>query len=196
MTVRAKARKPGGPWRVVFDGQSLNTTPTGNAYPRWAMSGRRIPWQVTAVDGTAWDTLATTVATRTYPQLGHETKTLLCLNGGQQNITNGDSGSTLYSKISSYADNARTAGFTKVITMTLTPCTLWSSGQNSAKDAYNTLVVADAGAHFDAVVDLRSITQLTDASNLTYFDGVIHPTTLGSQILGAALNSTLDSLLV
>jgi hypothetical protein len=199
------ALRAGGttPFRVVFDGQSLNVIPPyegnilGWSYPWYLMRGRGIPASVVAVSGQSWTTLFTTIESRLYPVLNRADVTVLIMCGGTSDIASGDSGAQLYADHRQYADAARTEGATYVIATTLVGNTGNDAGEEAARAAFNALLLADAGNSFDAVVDLDA-TALTDWTDGDYyFDGVhwYDPgAVLAANTVAPALDLILDTL--
>lgn len=183
--------------RIVFDGQSLNTIPAaaGQAYPHQTMRGRSEAYTVVAISGTSWTVLATTAATRLHPLGPLATTSVLVMNGGTSDLTEDDSGATIMADAVSYADAARTAGFDYVIVTTIPPAVHLTGARETARDDFNTLVVADAGGDFDAVVDFRG-TVLNDYSDADYyiFDQ-IHWGVGGAKVAADLVAAAIDSVL-
>lgn len=199
---RAAVRPPGGKWRVVFDGQSLNNVGLvdpfegGNyPYPDQVMSGRRVQWANVAISGKSWTDLATTAATRTDPLAGYATNTVLVMCGGTSDIHAGDSGQQLYDEEVAYATARRAAGYTHVIATTLVGNKGNTPEQNQARLDHNAILLADPDGAFDAVVDF-DVPPLNDWNNTAiYFDGV-HWWSTGAKIAAELMAPTLDALLV
>src|SRR5690606_37558724 len=122
LMTRGQFRGPGGPWRVVFDGQShTNDPPPPTSYPPRLMSGRGIPWANVAINGTSWSMLldggtnaveveVAPASERLHPLAGYTTATILVMSGGQQDIFDGDTGEQVYADAAAYAEAARAAG--------------------------------------------------------------------------------------
>lgn len=197
------------PVRVVFDGQSLNYTPAAPYnVPTRVMSGRHIPWTSVGIGGNGWFDLATTAATRLFPQVRDIAgcTDILIMNGGQGDFLNAapsgqQSGATCYSRAVSYANAARAAGFDKIIITThpaMGPDML-GTGRPTPLEAtsladYNTLVLANSGG-FDAIAD-TSVAPLNDATNTTYFDiDRLHFLAPGAQAAADIISIQLDIIL-
>lgn len=188
--MQVAVREPNAPQRVVFDGQSYNNWPVPpNNYPSVLMRGRKIPWHNASVDGWSWAFLATNATTRLHPQLTVSDYTVLILQGGQGDITNTPgSGSTAYTRISTYADNARAAGADYIIATTMPPASfLFPPGgqQETERLSHNTLLLADANGAFDTIVDIADLAEPT-------YNDTVHPNILGAQIIAQRLAGPLD----
>jgi len=196
---KGQFRSPGGAWRVVFDGQSLNLTgvnvdlETNNPYPDQVMSGRGVPWANVAVAGQSWTTLATTAATRTHPLAGFTTNTLLVMCGGTADILDGDSGATLYADEVAYANAARAAGYSHVVATTLVGNSATTGGQNSARLSHNSLLLADASNAFDFVVDF-DVPPLDDWTDTDYYFDGVHWLETGAAAAAALMSPVIDAL--
>ena len=159
--------------RVIFDGQSLPLVPATAtlAFPARVMSGRGVPWTVTAVGASSWTAFScSAAATRTHIYGPMADRSILVMAGGTTDLTDGDTGAQAFADAISYADAARTAGFDRVIALTIPPSTalLNTEPLETARTDHNTLMVADAGSDFDAIVDLSDDPDFEDATS-TYF---------------------------
>lgn len=270
MSVPAAARVSS--YRVVFDGQSLNSYGDPNHYPAKLMSGRGIPWIQVAIAGYAWTQLKTMLDNRVTPHLLRGSVTILIGVGGTTDYSVGASGAQVYDSEVTWATNARAAGADYIIQTTTTPSrsfganTTVASGSNgvntntfagsgtlnvaSTTDAPssgtiivatggtpatitytgvtgttftgcnttsgggvmstngrvrniiysrlydgNALVLADASAAFDYVVDLAGDSRLADPFNSTYYIDGTHPTDAGRQVMADLVAPALDAIL-
>jgi hypothetical protein len=157
------------------------------------MAGRDIPWSNVAFGGASWTALAPDAPTALYPK-ATAGMDILVMCGGSQDITDGDSGQTLYDEEVAYAAGARSAGFDRVLVVTLVGNVSNSADQNAARLAHNDLLRTDPAGAFDAVVDLDA-TALADWTNATYYEDGIHWTTAGAQLAAATIAPDLDDLL-
>lgn len=178
-------RKP-RPCRVVFDGQSLVNTPPwegdtafnifGWSWPRLVMTNHLgvAATDAPAIGGTSLTTLASTFATRAAPYITWPSwePTVYVICGGTADYQEGDSGAQVYADNGAMATLARAAGAAYVIATTTFPATVISGSQETARQAGNALVLADASDHFDATInfDVDGLNNPLDASS--YFDGV------------------------
>ncbi|WP_354178715.1 arabinofuranosidase catalytic domain-containing protein [Bradyrhizobium sp. LA6.1] len=89
-----------------------------------------------------------------------------------------------------YVVAAQAAGFTKIVTSTILPCTNFNVGagnfRGDCRNYYNSLLTGGAGANGYVVADIGSISQLQNTADLSYFlpDG-IHLTAAGYALVEA-----------
>ena len=190
------------PWIVVFDGQSLNLVPGAlTTYCYKVMSGRGVPWRITAKSGipwignpTPWSDLSDDAATRTHPLAKAATQSVLVMCGGQSDLWADDTAATLYADGVTYANAARAAGFDWIIGTTITANSVNTAGQNTERQAHNVLLLADASNAFDDVVDLAANANLEDYN--TYTSDGVHWTGAATTIVASLLDPYLDAVLV
>lgn len=208
MSSPLRARQP-APVRVVFDGQSMLDVPVPpNSFPTFLMAGRGLPWISVGVDGNGWLDLTPTVGSRLYRQARNRAgcTDVLILSGGQGDILNTapngqQSGATTYSRMVTYANNARAAGFAKVGCTTLPPVgpNVLGTGrpngtEQTALTDLNVLILANSGG-FDGVADI-SVAPLDDATNTAYFNvDRTHLTAAGAKAAAAIVAPMLDAIL-
>jgi hypothetical protein len=168
-----------GPYRrrlatqLIWNGQSLNTTPAGDfgpgrPIPMWVMEDLRalghiaisttIAWGGTNVDERFnWDDTIREVC------LGYQ-RNILVNWGGFADIDDGKTAAALYADQGAVAAAARTAGVDYVIQITHPTGWLWDQNptDNAVRNSYNTLVKADASGYFDAVMDIETDAQFAD----------------------------------
>src|SRR5690606_6932946 len=96
-----------------------------------------------------------------------------------------------------YAAAARAAGFSHVIMCTITGNDLNTAGQELVRQAVNPLLLADASAAFDTVVDIAAVPGLDDWTNETYYLDIdhIHWTGAGASLAAATVAPALDAIL-
>lgn len=192
--MRAQLRSP-APRRIVWDGQSHNWVPgpgqwfPGRSVPVQVMDGSDVPWQIIAINGTSWGTLATTVATRRNPQVRSTGTDVLVMLGGQSDVLqDAQTGAQAYARACSYRDSARVAGFGEVIGCTMPdigPILGVTPTQHQALLDHNTLMRADSGS-WDAVADLYAV--LPDALDTDLFQiDQLHLTTAGAALAADVL---------
>lgn len=197
----AISAKP-SPWIVVFDGQSLNLVPGPVAtYGYKVMSGRGLPWRITAKSGVPWEgnpvpwsDLTDDAATRTHPLAKAARQACLVMCGGQSDIWANDTAAQVYADEVAYANAARSAGFDWIIGTTITANQFNTGAQNTERLAHNVLLLADASNAFDDVVDLAANANLEDYGTYT-FDGV-HWSGAATTIVASLLDPYLDAVLV
>lgn len=146
-------------------------------------------WWTIAVGGKSWTVLTSgdsevRSAADRYHAIANDQPVIAVLNGGQSDLLptgwgENQSGASAYADLISYCNLIRTLGVDYIIVETVSPSTIFGS-QESARLAYNALVMAGNSA-YDAVVDIANVTGLTNASDTAvYFDG-LHWTALGAQ---------------
>ena len=74
--------------------------------------------------------------------------------------------------------------------LTILPSTTLSGSEETKRQNINSWIIS-GGSGADNVVDLRSVTGLTDASDTTYFSDGVHPTSAGEKIIGDIVFSQL-----
>lgn len=184
----AQVREPGGPYRLVVEGQSLCNRPVGDAFPVQLMSGRGHPWSVSAIDGFPWAFLTLDADERLWPlfALNDETDVVFC--GGQGDISGifgllpAATGAVVYSRLVTMAEDARANGATRVYAMTMPrgPALFGADGSalNVQREAHNTLLLDHAATDpgvFDGVIDI---------GNPSLADG-LHPDSDGAAAMAA-----------
>ncbi len=115
---------------------------------------------------------------------------------GTNDITSGYTAAQIQTAIRAITDPARAAGF-KVVGCTITPRgdALWTGtpGFETVRTTLNTNLKADT--NFDAVVDLASVSQLTNPANGTYYHSdQLHFIDAGLQVIADTIRPVILSL--
>jgi hypothetical protein len=163
---------------VVCDGQSLNILP-GPAVGFPAQCEALLSatactrGDVVAIGSTSYLVLSQTQATRCNRH-AHTTPLPIWHGvGGTSDVLNGDTAATMYANIKAYVLAAKAAGFAKAVITTITPSTGFTAGQNTQRQAANDLLIGNADAAFDRVVDLACDSTLSNPgappSGTTYY---------------------------
>ncbi len=186
---------------LIVDGDSLTLgfkSSTGRGYVRRLALSPRTRWVNIALSGITMATLDTDFALK--PQLfvptTGNTRCLICVWGGTNDIHAGVSGATTYTSFTSYVGKAHALSpSVQVVTFTALPRTDNNAAQNVELADYNARILSNA-AGCDYVVDLTGIAALSNAADTTYFytDG-IHLNDLGEQVLAQALDNTITNAL-
>jgi hypothetical protein len=161
---------------LVVDGQSLNNTPS--CWADEVMVGVDRRYYNIARNGYPWagTNLVSLTGSWLYRIQGHAHESahgVLTMLGGQSDLLNNADAATIYARMVAYAATARAAGIAEVIACTMTPGKVplaYSSGQDAERVAANALILADALAAFDTVVDLAVDPRLDDPADLTYYN--------------------------
>lgn len=191
--------------RVVWDGQSLNNVPTpgnGTSCPEVAMSGLGYPFANVAINGASWAELTNATgeasgqprSTRLYPQFTkHTGQSILVLLGGTSSVDEGLTSAQIMTAITDYADDARTAGADYVIGCTIPPSASHDASEDTEREGFNTLLKADAGGDFDAVVDIteNEAGPLYDNTDATYYVDQVHWTATGAAYAAGLIRPAL-----
>jgi hypothetical protein len=169
-----------------------------------------------AIAGTSWADLTPSRTVRSYRHANSgQVRTILVMNGGTSDYLNGATGSATYGVIKTYAQGATAAGYDRIIVCTTTPSTSVTDGfspaQNVQRKAGNDLLIGNADAAFDAVVDLASDSSLSspgsphsgttwygtgnliDTTNTTYYTDGLHWTAAGCADAASSINPALAS---
>lgn len=180
------------PLNLVFEGDSItHGLGVGNLRSFGNMYGARANLGVanSTVDGAA-------------PSLTNRAATLDALiSPGCQNVlvvmTGNDmildTAASMLTKMATYLDNRRAAGW-YVIIWTVLPRT--TAGFNTKRNTANATILTWAGVHCDMVVDFSGTSMGPDAAasdTSLYYDG-IHPTLAGNRVLFASFQPILDAL--
>lgn len=183
-------------WRVVMVGQSRANYPASGNWPELLMRGRKVPWQNLCIDAAPWATLYPDAPADVFPQAGlPSVGSVLIMQGGETDVALGSSAATVYGLMSDYAVDAKAAGFTDVVAMTMPPFPSFTGGQDTVRESLNSLIVADADGSFDYVVDIAANVDLDSTGPNTWWDENGHPTDVGAALIKSLLAPTLDLIL-
>lgn len=184
------------PYFVVFAGQSLNIMPgPALCYPTQLMGDYfpAVPYANVAIGSMSWTNLSVIQAANVNIHANGGLTTILIMCGGTADVfIENDTGATLYAQEVAYANAARAAGFNHIIGTTITSTTAFSPGQNTERSNHNTLLLADASAAFDSVVDLAGDPRLDDPADATYYADGTHWTSAGAQAAADLVFPALD----
>lgn len=105
---------------------------------------------------------------------------------------NTDSATTIFNAIKSYCQNAKSAGWTKIVLCT--EIDAGASGWTAKYQALNVLIKADS-SFYDILADLGSRPELQNYTNLTYFDADgTHLIAAGYIIVGVVVGNALSQI--
>jgi hypothetical protein len=168
----------------VFDGQSFNHKPDAAASDQpynvrlmtlLASPTRRYGMANMAISGTSYTDRSTTVVSRVDQFATRYAKAVIVDFSGVKDISEGKTAAEILALAEGYADARRAAGFSKVLTATVTANSGYTAPQEAVRVAYNALLVANANRKFDAVIDIASLPHAADPANTTYYTDGIHP---------------------
>ena len=187
--------------QLVFDGQSFNFYPlevSTAPYPQQLirMLGPRVG--VTAVAGisnTSYAERSWSVGARVDSRYPHAQRTTVLDLAGQNELLAGMDAVHLFKLVAAYADARHRAGAKYVIEYTITPSTRYTPAIDAQRTAYNRLLVANSGHHFDGVIDLARRSQLSNPSDSRFFEDGLHPTQAGAAIIASMARARLHTLL-
>jgi hypothetical protein len=161
--------------------------------PSFVMEGSSVPWVSIALNGWAWSSLAVNQVMRAASLVGGFEKTVVVMTGGTQDLQEGDTELMIINDMQAYAAALRTLGVDKIIVTTITPSVNFDATEESRRQTVNDLLlVAD---DYDAVVDVASIPELGDHTDLTYYSDGTHLTPVGAQIMGDEISFVLNPIL-
>lgn len=117
--------------------------------------------------------------------------------GGVNDAPNGDSVNTIWTNLLTWAMWRRARGFSSGI-MTELPATDGVRAAISWNTAYmaplNTLIRANAATYGYTLIDIQADSRLQDASNATYFQDQLHPTTAGQAVIAGIASAAINAL--
>lgn len=183
----------------AFDGDSLvygDTAPQDGFPIQYegliGPTGRPIIYQ-TAVNGlTMLDLIAKQQSVNDLLAMPHQSATLFVLEhvNALRQTSVYQTVPQLITSTAQYCEAARAAGWDKIYIVNATPAgpPLYANNwQAGAWDTYNTALDAAWSGFADGIVDMRTITQLQDYTNTTYFDSdQLHRTAAGYALVAAA----------
>ena len=183
------------PFRIIFEGQSLNNYPTDSGmepehgYPWHLVRGRRLalPYDIPAVSGTplrsvGWtnpvdpfnEDLYTTLEERIAPLIGRDEKTIVIICGATTDVQLGETGAQIHTDFENHALALRDFGADHVIATTIPPATIFDAGMDTARIDANNLLLANTNSLFRTVVDLTQDPVLDDYTDTDYFPDGVH----------------------
>ncbi len=178
--------------RVIFDGQSLVTTPTGNGVAvqlETDMLGV-LTSETVGVAVTTYAQRLTTIATRYDDLLVDGVHSAVADLGGQSDLWNGLTPVELMIEAENYWAALREAGATAVIGMTIPPAANFVlNGTNYQRLVYNDLLRVSSAV--DAVADFAHDSRLASYADTTYYSDGLHPTVLGARALSRLVRDIL-----
>lgn len=194
---------------IVFDGDSITG---GHAESEGAFDVRYQAWPYLmaqnfgntalrlsnlAISSQTLATMETNAANKvdvTYSASIFGTNNILVIFAGTNDINAGADAATTISRLTTYYNNRKTAGWNKVVICTAIPRENFNSTQNGYLATYNAFITANTlGA--DAVVDLAALSWAYG----THYQGTtpnrIHPNAAGRTLIADAVQTALSSLL-
>jgi hypothetical protein len=159
--------------RVVWYGDSYcQEVNPGADFPRLTMVGLDAGFNRVGFNGLGWGLLLSggyqTELTKT--AIGTTTN-ILVMSGGHGDFTFGADGETTYDRAVTAAEAAVAAGFDAVVITTMSPTLeTVTDDQETDREEYNTLLLANGDDAFDAVIDLAGDSRLDDYTDTTYYD--------------------------
>lgn len=187
---------------IVFDGDSMTAGSgvfRGATYP--ALTADGIIGAKVHKFGVAGQNVALMLAdaaTQIDPLVDPTRLNVLCLLGGTNDLNNGAaSAETVYTRIVTYCQARRAAGF-KVIVGTVLPRDPAGSGEafEADRQSVNTSIRANWATFADALADVGAdilIGSVGAFSNMAYFADGTHPTSLGCEIIASYYRAALES---
>lgn len=194
---------------ILFDGDSITA---GHAesqgaydvrYQAWPyelarnMANTALRFSNLAISGQTLATMETNAANKvdvTYSASIFGTNNILVVFAGTNDINAGADAATTISRLDTYFNNRRTAGWNKIVLCTAIPRENFTGTQNTHLATYNAYITANTlGA--DAVVDLAALSWAYG----THYQGTtpnrIHPNAAGRTLIAHAVQTALTSLL-
>lgn len=137
-------------YKVLFDGQSLNYSPSAtNNYTTKLLSGRGLHSRTVAISGFAWTQLKNKLTERVNPYLARAPVIIVIGLGGTTDYTLNQTGAQVYASETTWANNLRAAatGTIYIIQTTTTPTITFGADTTVAagSNGVNTNTFAGAG---------------------------------------------------
>lgn len=156
------------------------------------MTGRSEPWSLVLVGGTTYPDRLATAPHKIDGQLRAHTDATIIDNGGYSDIEDDAvSAATLLTRHQTYVAARKAAGCSRYVASTLPDNTTLSAPEKVVMEDFNDLL--RAADHYDDLVDLAAVPELSDASNTTYFSDGLHFTAAGAAIAADAITAVLDA---
>jgi hypothetical protein len=170
----------GAPAAIMFDGDSFNNRPlVPDNVPTLLPAALKWPSVNKGQNSTLSQLWKTGTEARVSRYANMAEVTVYHLMIGVNDIDFGLPGATVYANKVEMADTARDAGFTFIVSMTTPPYSGISGGEETARDALNAAMLADAEDAFDLVVDLTGNANMENPAGSYYADG-LHWSATGS----------------
>lgn len=110
-------------------------------------------------------------------------------------LTNSVSAATGFANVQAFFNHRRAASAAaKLVVMTCLPRTTITGANETARQTINANIVANFATFADAILDVASLPNLTDPTNVTYYADGTHLTDAGYAIIAAALAPILNAL--
>ena len=187
---------------LVFDGDSLtdgyNVVEATHGYP--AICCHTLPsvnYTSPSVSGWKLTQLEADATTRVDPLLNtNGDQQSLVIWAGINDVNDDASGQTVFDRLTTYCNSRRAAGWSKIITCTLTNQGYDLTNEN-ARLEFNTLLRANWSSISDAMVDLQALAVLADYNDTAYFNAdKLHLAAAGYAAVGVAVRAAINALLV
>ena len=145
-------------------------------------------------------TMVTEAATLVDPWIvGGQTNILVVFAGVNDFFVNSATEAATYTNLKNYCTARKAAGWNKVIACTMLPCKLGGTFTQANWQAYNTDIIANASAAYDAVADVTSDSRIGAwgaNTNTTYYaSDQIHPNNIGSAIIAGIVKPKIQQFL-
>lgn len=154
-----------------------------------------MPFHIVGIGGTTYATRATTAQDRCYATFKNSQTPVLVDLGGESDLIASMTAAQVLTAMENYHDAAKAKGAVYTLCATVPPGTIptwYSEGQNTERIALNNLI--RASTHWDAVIDLDTVPESADPSNLTYFSDGVHPTAALAAIWADLIATELEGL--
>lgn len=184
---------------IIFEGDSLTVGTTGvtNSYPYVAITslGRAsYDYYNVAVTGQTVVQMLADASYQYYPIIGAHAKDICVTWGGTNDISAGDSATTVYNNIVALCTAQRAAGY-KVVVCTIIARGTFGAGQNTIKATVNANIVANWATFADALCNLAADARLSNSSDATYYNAdTVHLTTTGYAVVSALVVPVVQAL--
>lgn len=186
---------------IVFDGDSLSTTGGG------VTIAQTYPYQLIDLLGrNTWDSYNVAVFGQTTTNLASDAsyeydplafswpRAILVVWIGTNDISAGDSATTVYNNISAFCSARRAAGW-KVVVCTIIARGTFSAGQNTTKGTVNSNIVSNYTTFADRLCDLAADSRLSNASDTTYYNAdTVHLNSTGYGVVAALVQTQVQAL--
>jgi lysophospholipase L1-like esterase len=189
--------------QIVYIGDSMTTgenTPTAYPYQLMALLGGDWNWGNYGMSGQTLDNMINRNTTWITPWSNfNPAKNIAVLWGGTNDILFGASAATTYTRLTTYANTLRAAGFT-VVVLTMLPRSdaTFPVGGEAIRQTYNTSIRNGYASFADALVDVASdsrIGDIGDELDLTYYTSdKVHLNDTGCGVVAALVLPVVSAL--